>query len=193
MAEINLAGIFKDAKWWVGVGAVVLGIGYLYQEPISKFIAPDDTLVIAETAAQYTDDDILSVGYWKLNEDETLWECVESVSIHGLDFCSQTGSFANDNFVKGFQVRLENQDVIIVTVEPNDDPNSSFQRYWLGTYKATFGLDQDEWGDPLYVIYFQVGDTDDMRRVLYTLDKGDAREGRTFTTYFEQLILDTLN
>ncbi len=151
-------------------------------------------IVLIETAAQYTDDDILSTGYWKLSEDGRDWVCVESVSIHNYNFCEQTGSFANDNFVQSFQLRLENQDVIIVTINPDKDPNGSFRKYWYGTYTTVYGHDESLWeGKELYVIYFQVGDSTDLRRVIYTKDISDAKEGRIFTTEFRYIIEDTFN
>ncbi len=190
MAEINLAGVFKDAKWWVAVAAVFAFVAYTYKDVVSEYISPHDDLILVEQAAALTDDDILSSGYWKLNEEETLWECVHSFSLNNYNFCTQTGSFANDNFVKSFQIRLETEDVIVVDISPS---NKFFDQYWRGIYSTVYGINEENWGEPLYVIYFQVGDTDDMRRVIYTKDKNDAKEGRIFTTHFEELILETLD
>ncbi len=190
MPEINLNGVFKGAKWWVAVIALFAFVAYIYEDTITNLISPQNDLLLVEQAAALTDDDILSSGYWKLNEEETLWECKLSYSLYRYDFCNQTGSFANDSFVKSFQVRLEQSDVITVTIRPDEDPKSSFNRYWKPIYTSVYT--EDNWGEPLYVIYFQIGDTNNMRRVIYTKDKGDSREGRIFTTHFEELILDTL-
>ncbi len=190
MPEINLKGIFIGTKWWMALAIIIVALSYIFKDTISNLVSPQNELILVEQAAALTDDDILSAGYWKLNEEGTVWECQLSFSLYRYDFCNQTGSFANDSFVKSFQVRLEHNDVIIVTIRPDEDPNSSFNKYWRPIYSSVYT--EENWGEPLYVIYFQVGDTNNMRRVIYTKDKGDAREGRIFTTHFEELILDTL-
>jgi len=136
------------------------------------------------------DDDVLAVGYWKLDKDSNTWNCSKSLSVHEFDFCKQTGSFYNSPFVKKFQSQLEVEDVIIVEVNPT---RPTFEKFWKGTYKTIFGADEANWGKSLYVIYFQVGNTDDTRRVLYSLDMNDAREGRVFTTHYKELILEEIH
>jgi len=193
MAEINLQGAFSflDSLKKIAVAGLIILVGFalwIFQEDISQRISGDKLLIIEETV-QLTDDDILAVGYWKLDKKTDKWECAFSVSLSEHDFCKQTGSFHNDPFVRKFQIQLERDDVIVVEVTPD---TSTFERYWRGTYKAIFGINEAMWGPPLYVIYFQVGDTDDLRRVIYSLDPNDAHEGRVLTTYYKEVILSEL-
>jgi len=194
MPEINLSGAFSFLNTLKKIIAVSLALlagflAYLFKDDISAAINPSSKLFILEETVQITDDDILSSGYWKLNKNTNRWVCVHSISIHGLDSCKQTGSFYNSEFVKKFQLRLEKEDSIIVEIHPS---NPKFETYWIGVYKLVFGHDESKWGDPLYAIYFQVGDTDDMRRVIYTKDKNDIREGRIFTTHYKDIIVKEL-
>ena len=193
MPEINLQGAFSflDSLKKIAVVSLIALIGfttYIFKDDISNRINPEIKLLLKlEETVQLTDDDIKAVGYWKLNKETNHWECIKSLSVHEYDFCKQTGSFYNSPFVQQFQIKLENQDTIIVEVNPS---SPTFEKFWRGTYTTIFGFDESQWNNKsFYVIYFQVGDTDDTRRVLYTLDKNDAVEGRVFTTHYKELIL----
>ena len=190
-------------KWlWEGVwakitAAIVLAISTALIGWFSNISIPvptvkwteEDRLAIVEEASAFSHSNVLSVGYWVLDKSSDKWVCAYSLDTLPYDFCMQTGEFDNTEFVRSFQNRLENEDTIIVTIRPD---GATFEKYWIGLYKSVFGPDESMWGEPMYVIYYQVGNTDDTRRVVYTTDKSYAVDGRKFTTHYLELILETI-
>lgn len=161
---------------------ILLIVGYNYHNNQQTKVL-DKVTAVFETS-EIVDKQLLSFGIWKLEDDK--WNCSLGVSLSDVDFCNQTKSFNNDNFVKQFQIRLEMEDSITIEVNPS---RSTFERYWIGPYKSIFGDEVNWTGKSFYVYYFQVGDRSDLRVVAYSLAGDKTKTIRLLINHY----IDTID